>query len=116
MAQYAILIFDNAAAGDYTLDQQAASKRHADELIDSGAMITAYALQSADTAASLRGDVVTDGAPPATSCPDRRPGLTALPARGPGAVHQSGAPQSRRRRSDPRAAVFADMKDTRILV
>ncbi|MGI5518252.1 YciI family protein [Streptomyces sp. CA-106131] len=61
MAQYAILIFDNAAAGDYTLDQQAASKRHADDLIDSGAIITAYALQSADTATSLRGDVVTDG-------------------------------------------------------
>ncbi|PAZ11163.1 hypothetical protein CLM62_37025 [Streptomyces sp. SA15] len=61
MAQYAILIFDNPAAGDYTPEQQAASKRHADDLIDSGAMITAYALQSTDTATSLRGDVITDG-------------------------------------------------------
>ncbi|WP_406259931.1 YciI family protein [Actinacidiphila glaucinigra] len=61
MAQYAILIFDDAAAGDYIPAQQAASKRHADDLIDSGAMIAAYALQSTDTATSLRGDVVTDG-------------------------------------------------------
>ncbi|MFF4442833.1 YciI family protein [Streptomyces sp. NPDC001621] len=61
MAQYAILIFDTPAAGDYTPEQQAASKRHADDLIDSGAMIAAYALQSADTATSLHGDVITDG-------------------------------------------------------
>ena len=61
MAQYAILIFDDATAGDYTPEQQAASKRHADDLVDSGAMVTAYALQSPDTATSLRGDVVTDG-------------------------------------------------------
>ncbi|MEU7746930.1 YciI family protein [Nonomuraea sp. NPDC049158] len=59
MAQYAILIFDDAAAGDYTPEQQAASQRHADDLVDSGAMIAAYALRSADT--SLRGDAVTDG-------------------------------------------------------
>lgn len=44
MAQYAILIFDNPAAGGYTSEQQAASKRHADDLVDSGAMIAAYAL------------------------------------------------------------------------
>jgi hypothetical protein len=61
MAQYAILIFDDATAGEYTPEQQAASKRHADDLIDSGAMITAYALQATDTATSLRGDAVTDG-------------------------------------------------------
>ncbi|WP_219463692.1 YciI family protein [Nonomuraea rhizosphaerae] len=61
MAQYAILIFDTPEAGDYTPEQQAASQRHADHLVDSGAMVTAYALQSADTATSLRGDVVTDG-------------------------------------------------------
>ncbi|MFF3256073.1 YciI family protein [Actinacidiphila glaucinigra] len=61
MAQYAILIFDDAAAGDDSPEQRAASKRHADDLIDSGAMIAAYALQSTDTATSLRGDVVTDG-------------------------------------------------------
>lgn len=61
MAQYAILIFDTPEAGDYTPEQQAASKQHADDLVDSGAMITAYALHSADTATSLRGDVVTDG-------------------------------------------------------
>jgi len=61
MAQYAILIFDDPAVGDYTPDQQAANKRHADDLVDSGALITAYALQCADTATSLRGDVITDG-------------------------------------------------------
>lgn len=61
MAQYAILIFDNAGAGDYSPEQQAASQRHADEVVSSGAMITAYALQPADTATSLRGDTVTDG-------------------------------------------------------
>ncbi|MFE5212256.1 YciI family protein [Streptomyces sp. NPDC056600] len=61
MAQYAILIFDDPTAGDYSPEQQAASKRHADDLIDSGTMIAAYALHSADTATSLRGDVVTDG-------------------------------------------------------
>jgi hypothetical protein len=61
MAQYAILIFDDPTAGEYTPEQQAASKRHADDLIDSGAMITAYALQATDTATSLRGDAVTDG-------------------------------------------------------
>jgi hypothetical protein len=61
MAQYAVLIFDDPTAGEYTPEQQAASKRHADELIESGALITAYALQSADTATSLRGDAVTDG-------------------------------------------------------
>lgn len=61
MAQYAVLIFDNPTAGEYTPEQQAASSRHADDLVDSGAMIAAYALQSVDTATSLRGDVVTDG-------------------------------------------------------
>ncbi|MER6473887.1 YciI family protein [Streptomyces collinus] len=61
MAQYAILIYDTLGAAGYTPEQQAASKRHADDLIDSGAMIAAYALHSADTATSLRGDVVTDG-------------------------------------------------------
>ncbi|MER5478170.1 YciI family protein [Streptomyces sp. NPDC002734] len=61
MAQYAILIYDDPTAGDYGPEQQAASKRHADDLIDSGAMITAYALHPVDTATSLRGDVVTDG-------------------------------------------------------
>ncbi|MYQ48889.1 hypothetical protein GTW40_28315 [Streptomyces sp. SID4985] len=61
MAQYAILIYDTLDADDYTPEQRAASQRHADDLVDSGALITAYALRSADTATSLRGDVVTDG-------------------------------------------------------
>ncbi|MEU9399729.1 YciI family protein [Streptomyces sp. NPDC048242] len=61
MAQYAILIYDTPDADDYTPEQRAASQRHADDLVDSGALITAYALRSADTATSLRGDVVTDG-------------------------------------------------------
>lgn len=61
MAQYAILIFDDPTAGDYSPEQQAASKRHAEDLLDSGAIIAAYALHPADTATSLRGDVITDG-------------------------------------------------------
>ncbi|MEO3752387.1 YciI family protein [Streptomyces sp. B6B3] len=62
MAHYAILIFDDPAAGDHTPEQQAASQRHADDLVESGVLTTAYALRSADTAISLRGDVVTEGA------------------------------------------------------
>lgn len=61
MAQYAILIFDDPTAGDYTAEQLAASKRHADDIVDSGAMVAAYALRSPDTATSLRDDLVTDG-------------------------------------------------------
>jgi len=61
MAQYAILIFDEPAAGDYTPEQQEASERYADELVASGAMVTAFALRGADTATSLRSDLVTDG-------------------------------------------------------
>ncbi|WP_377273993.1 YciI family protein [Peterkaempfera sp. SMS 1(5)a] len=61
MAQYAILIYDTPEAGEYTPEQQAQSKRHANDLVDSGAMVAAYALQSPDTATSLHGDMVTDG-------------------------------------------------------
>lgn len=61
MAQYAILIYDVPAAGEYSPEQQAASKRHADDLVDSGALVAAYALEAPETATSLRGDAVTDG-------------------------------------------------------
>jgi len=61
MTQYAILIFDDPTAGDYTPEQQEASKRYADDLVASGAMVTAFALQDGDTATSLRSDLVTDG-------------------------------------------------------
>ncbi|GAA4199010.1 YciI family protein [Actinocatenispora rupis] len=61
MAQYAILIFDDPTAGDYTAGQLAESKQHAEDIVDSGAMVSAYALAAPETATSLRGDVVTDG-------------------------------------------------------
>ncbi|ACU69498.1 YCII-related protein [Catenulispora acidiphila DSM 44928] len=61
MAQYAILLFDTAGAGDYTPEQQQASQRHAEDLIESGVLSSAYALDSVETATSVRGDAVTDG-------------------------------------------------------
>ncbi|MEV0647574.1 YciI family protein [Phytomonospora sp. NPDC050363] len=61
MAQYAILIFDDPNAGAYAPEQEAASQRYADQLIESKAMVTGYALQSSETATAVRGDAVTDG-------------------------------------------------------
>lgn len=71
MAQYAIFLFDTAAdtntdtdtdtAGDPAPEEMQAHQRHADELLESGAMVAAFALDSTDTATTLRGDVVSDG-------------------------------------------------------
>ncbi|MGW0231547.1 YciI family protein [Actinopolymorpha singaporensis] len=63
MAQYAILIYadDSAHSPDATPEDLAAHDRHAEELIDSGAMLAAAALQPRDTATSVRGDAITDG-------------------------------------------------------
>lgn len=63
MAQYAILIYanDSAHGPEGTPEELAAHDRHAEELIGSGAMIAAAALESRDTATSVRGDTVTDG-------------------------------------------------------
>jgi len=56
MAQYAILMYADAVAGSGE-----EHRRHAEDLRDSGAMIAAFALQSADTATTVSGDTVTDG-------------------------------------------------------
>jgi len=61
MAQYAIFLFDTETAGDPTPEEMQAHQRHADELVESGAMVVAFALDSTATATTLRGDVVSDG-------------------------------------------------------
>jgi len=63
MAQYALLIYTPSIREiDLTADELAAHDRHAEDLIGSGAMVAAFALESADTTAtSVRGDAVTDG-------------------------------------------------------
>ena len=61
MAQYAIFLFDTAGAADPAPEELQAHERHAEELIESGAMVAAFAMDSADTATTIRGDVVSDG-------------------------------------------------------
>jgi hypothetical protein len=65
MAQYAILIYANDAGDGAGAEAPAEAlrphQRYADELVSSGAMVAAFALQPVATATSLRGDVVTDG-------------------------------------------------------
>jgi hypothetical protein len=56
MAQYAVLIYAHGSTA--TLE---AHERHADELVHSGSLITAFALTAADMATSVSGDTVTDG-------------------------------------------------------
>jgi hypothetical protein len=63
MAQYAILIYahDSAHSPDATPQDTATADRHAEELVQSGALVTAYALTPRDMATSLSGDSITDG-------------------------------------------------------
>ena len=65
MAQYAILIYANDSAHSPDPDADAGARdphdRHADEVVGSGVMVAAFALQPVATATSIRGDVVTDG-------------------------------------------------------
>ncbi|HEY8451400.1 MAG TPA: YciI family protein [Natronosporangium sp.] len=61
MAQYAVLIYANDAATDATAEELTAHQRYADEVVSSGAMVAAFALEPVATATSIRGDVVTDG-------------------------------------------------------
>ena len=63
MAQYAVLIYgsDSAHAPDATEEDLAVHTRHHDELVDSGVMVTAWALTPKDMATSVREDLVTDG-------------------------------------------------------
>ncbi|MER6008427.1 YciI family protein [Nonomuraea angiospora] len=63
MAQYAILIHTKAHIDEAEVVPGAreAHERHFEDLVNSGALVAAFALQPADTATSIRGDVVTDG-------------------------------------------------------
>lgn len=64
MAQYAIILYTPKSqwADQPSKEEQAAHSRHADELISSGSMVAAFALENAETTAtSIRGDAVTDG-------------------------------------------------------
>jgi len=56
MAQYAILLYENAVAGSGEEHD-----RHADDLARAGVMTAAYALQPSETATTVSGDTVTDG-------------------------------------------------------
>jgi hypothetical protein len=63
MAQYAVLICgsDSAHAPDATEADIAVHTRHQDELVDSGVLVTAWALTPKDMATSVQDDFVTDG-------------------------------------------------------
>ncbi|MER6443493.1 YciI family protein [Streptomyces sp. NPDC001185] len=64
MTQYAILVYAKAHVEDAEVIPGAreAHDRHFEDMVNSGALVTAFALQpAADTATSIRGDVVTDG-------------------------------------------------------
>jgi hypothetical protein len=56
MTQFAILIYGSSSNAP-----QEAHQRHADELVRSGALVTAYALTEGDMATSVSGDTITDG-------------------------------------------------------
>jgi hypothetical protein len=62
MAQYAMLIYSNVDEAGAMPGAREAHDRHFADMVQSGALIAAFALHSAaDTATSLRGDTVTDG-------------------------------------------------------
>jgi hypothetical protein len=63
MAQYAVLICgsDSAHAPDATEEDLAVHTRHHDELVESGIMVTSWALTPKDMATSVQEDLVTDG-------------------------------------------------------
>ncbi len=63
MAQYAVLIYNNDSAHrpDRTAAETATSDQYAAELERSGALVAAWALTPRAMAASVRGDLVTDG-------------------------------------------------------
>jgi hypothetical protein len=64
MAQYAVLIYAHDSAPTEDPSQNPTEdehKRHADELVESGALVAAYALTPRDLATSVSGDTITDG-------------------------------------------------------
>jgi hypothetical protein len=63
VAQYAVLIYatDSAHAADGRPEDLQVHDRYAEELEASGCLAAAFALEPVATAASVRGDAVTDG-------------------------------------------------------
>ncbi|MFI6935508.1 YciI family protein [Streptomyces sp. NPDC050287] len=64
MAQYAILIYAKTHVDEAEVVPGAreAHDRHFQDMVQAGALVAAFALQpAADTATSIRGDVITDG-------------------------------------------------------
>ena len=63
MAQYAILNYadDSAHGPEAAAEDLEPHNRHADEEINAGTMVAAFALKPVAMATSVRGDVVTDG-------------------------------------------------------
>ena len=63
MAQYAVLIYasDSAHVPEATAADTETCDDHADELVDAGSMLLAYALTPRNMATSVRADGVTDG-------------------------------------------------------
>jgi hypothetical protein len=63
MAQYAVLIYanDSAHAPDAPAADTEQCDEHADDLMESGSMLAAYALTPRDLATSVRASGVTDG-------------------------------------------------------
>lgn len=64
MPQYAVIIYAPTDAVDSpatSSDEPTVHDRHAEELIESGEMVAAFALHPAASAVSIRGGEVTDG-------------------------------------------------------
>jgi hypothetical protein len=63
LAQYAVLIYasDSAHAPEATAADTESCDEHADELMDAGSMLVAYALTPRGMATSVRADAVTQG-------------------------------------------------------
>jgi hypothetical protein len=62
MAQYAMLVYANVDEAETVPGAREAHDRHFTDLVQSDALVAAFALHSAiDTATSVRGDTVTDG-------------------------------------------------------
>ena len=59
MAQYAILIYasDSAHAPDATAEDLETSDAHAEDVLEDGAMVAAFALTPREMATSIRADV-----------------------------------------------------------
>jgi hypothetical protein len=63
MVQYAVLIYarDSAHAPEATPEDTEDCDDHADELVEAGSMVAAYALTPREMATSIRRDGITDG-------------------------------------------------------